>query len=96
MSRGAQPETTLSFLMSAYIPHHDTTWSKAGDSNLISLCGIKLSYASKRMEGAQPKLEITLDMTSFNLPENVRLKEDQVIKLIRQNRLLSISRPQAS
>lgn len=94
VSRGAQPETTLSFLMSAYIPHHDTTWSKVGDSNLISLCGITLSYTSRKVEGAVSKLEITLDLASFKLPESVRMKEEEVIELIRQS--VALNFPTAS
>ena len=83
VSRGSQPETTLSFIMSAYVPHHDTTWNKVGDANLISLSGTTLSHKFVRPEGESPKMEIIIDITAFKLPDTITLKKEEVIRIIR-------------
>ncbi len=84
ISRGAEPETMLTFLNTAYIPSHDTTWHEAGDANLISLCGIKLSHSYTDLDGGVTKLEIMIDASSFKIPDNVRLSKELVMDLIRQ------------
>jgi hypothetical protein len=94
VSRGAQPETHLSFLMSAYIPHHDTTWDKVGDANLITLCGINLSHKSTKLESGGYRLDITIDTSSFKLPDNVRLPREEVVDLVR--RAVALNYPHAA
>jgi len=87
ISRGAQPETTLHFLNSAFIPSHDASWhevKEVKDANLISLCGIRLSHTATRLDGGGHKLEITIDASSFTLPDNVTLSKELAIGLVRE------------
>lgn len=83
VSRGAEPETTLSFLNRPFIPAHDSTWDKKGDANLISLCGIKVSHISKKLANGAFQMEIILDISAFKEPPHVTLAQDEVIKLVR-------------
>ena len=83
VSRGAEPETTLSFLNSPFIPAHDATWHEKGDSNLISLCGIKVSQVSKKLANGVSRLEIVLDLSAFQKPKHVSLSKAEVIDLVR-------------
>ncbi len=84
VSRGAEPESTLTFLKTAFIPSHDTTWHEAGDANLISLCGIKLSHAYKELDEGVTKFEIMINTSSLKIPDNVTLSKELVMDLIRQ------------
>jgi len=83
VSRGAQPETTLAFITSVYVPHHDTTWNKVGDANLISVSGTKVTHNIVRQEGELPKMEIVIDISGFKMPDNVTLNKEEIINLIR-------------
>lgn len=94
VSRGAQPETTLAFMNTAFIPSHDTTWNKVTDANLISLCGIKLSQTATRLDDGGFKLEIIMDTSSFKVPENIRLSNELTVALIR--RAITLNFPQAA
>jgi len=85
ISRGAQPETTLSFLNRAFKPSHDATWHEGKnitDANLISMCGIRLSQSSARLENDQYELKITVDTSVFKLPDGVDLSKEVAIDLI--------------
>ena len=96
VSRGAEPETTLEVLKSSFVPHHDTTWhEKPKDTNLISLCGVKLSYAyiKRQPEELVNILEIHLDMKAFKKPKTVHMENDKVIALIKKS--ISLNMPGA-
>jgi hypothetical protein len=87
ISRGAEPETTLHLLNSAFIPSHDTTWHEAKqvtDTNLVSLCSIQISHTARRLDGGGHKLEITVDTSLFTLPDTVTLSKEMTIDLVRK------------
>jgi hypothetical protein len=83
-SRGAEPETTLSFLNHPFTPAHDSTWNTKGDSNLISLCGIKVTHDLKQLPGGVFELQIILDLSNFKKPNEVSLSKAEVMKLVRE------------
>ena len=82
VSRGAEPETTFAMLMKPHIPAHDSTWAKKGDSNLISLCSVRITHEVKATDSGG-ELVVTLDLTRFKKPEAVSMTESDVIQLIR-------------
>jgi hypothetical protein len=86
LSRSAQPESKIHFLNSPYIPHHDTTWTKKIDTNLISMCGVKISYTqikNKEAPGAFA-MEVQIDASAFKKPEEIMMTDAEVMKLIEQ------------
>lgn len=94
VSRGAEPETTLFFLRGPYIPRHDTSWSEKKDSNLISVCGIKITYNRRKRDSGEFATEIRLDASSFSKPENVQISDEEAMDLVRQ--AITLNFPQAS
>lgn len=87
ISRGAYPETTLAILKSSFVPHHDATWhEKPKDTNLISMCGVKLTYAyiPKQGEKNGNVLQIVLNMKGFKKPKTVNISNDEVKVLIKK------------
>ena len=83
VSRAAEPEAILSFLNRPFIPAHDKTWRKKGDANLISLCGIKVTHAPKKLAKGGHRLEIVLDLSAFEKPKKVSLSRAEVVDLVR-------------
>ena len=83
ISRGAEPETTLSLLSAPFVPKHDSTWAGASDANLISTCGITLTHRFRDTEDG-PRLEVTLNCSDFSRPEGLRLGELEVVALAKK------------
>lgn len=87
LSYYAEPEATIGFLNSPYIPHHDTSWKKATDANLISLCGVKISY--KQIENKEdPRvfaMEVQIDTSAFKKPEDIKMTDAEVMELIQKS-----------
>ena len=87
LSRNAEPEATISFLNSPYIPHHDTSWTKTTDTNLISLCGVKISY--KQIENKEDPqvsaMEVKIDATAFKKPDDVVMTDAEVMEIIEKS-----------
>jgi hypothetical protein len=86
LSLNAEPEATIEFLNSPFVPHHDTSWTKTTDTNLISLCGVKISYTqlkNKEATGAFA-MEVQIDATAFKKPENIAITDAEVMAIIQQ------------
>lgn len=83
LSRNAEPEATISFLNSPFIPHHDTSWTKTTDTNLISLCGVKISY--KQIKEGEAAIEVKIDASAFKKPENVIMTDAEVMEIIEKS-----------
>lgn len=83
LSRNAQPEAKISFLNSPYVPHHDTSWTKKTDTNLISLCGVVISYTQiKDKVPGSFVMEVKIDASAFKKPEDIMLTDAEVMELI--------------
>jgi hypothetical protein len=83
LSRNAVPEATISFLNSPYIPHHDTSWTKTTDTNLISLCGVKISY--KQIKDGEAAIKVMIDVSAFKKPENIVMTDAEVMEIIEKS-----------
>lgn len=73
---GAFPEMLVQAVAT---PHHvasNTPNFKAGESNLLVLCGVQIS-----VESTPEALQVTLDVTNLKIPEEVDLTSRQVLKL---------------
>ena len=87
LSHYAEPEATIGFLNRPYVPHHDTSWTKATDANLISLCGVKISYTQIENKEA-PRLfamEARIDASAFKKPEDIMMTDAEVMEIIRKS-----------
>lgn len=93
LSRSAEPEATIHFLNSPHIPHHDTTWNQKTDTNLITLCGIKISQISIEPQEAPPAADsVTFSVTMVD--QNDALSREEKIKsLANQLRKYEDSQP---
>ena len=96
VTRSAYPENPLHVLNEPFVPHHDATWhEKSNDTNLISLCGIKLTYghAPKKPGENAGSLQITMDMKDYKKPKDIRMTDAQIKKLIQQAITKSLRNP---
>jgi hypothetical protein len=84
LSRGAQPESKIHFLNSPYIPHHDALWKKKPDTNLISMCEVKIGYVQIENKQAPQAfaIEVRIDASAFKKPEDIMMTDAEVMELI--------------
>ena len=84
VTRGAEPETTLSVLNAPHIPKHDNSWQKPGDANLVTMCGLVLSHQVKKLEKGGHLLEVRIDAAKFHRPEGLKMTKEEVLRLVKE------------
>ena len=73
----AAPEARLSMLSSEYVPHHDTSWKKREDVNLITLYGLQITFtAADKFKG----YDMVIDSSEAKVPEGYPFTVEQVVE----------------
>ena len=73
----AAPEARLSMLTSEYVPHHDSSWKKREDVNLITLYGLQITFsAADKSKG----YKMVIDSSQAKVPEGYPFTVKQVVE----------------
>ncbi len=67
-------------LTSEYVPHHDSSWTKTQNVNLITLYGLQITYS----EASEHKgYKMVVDASKASIPDGYPFSIEQVIEATR-------------